>query len=72
MRYLVVVSSLALWCVSGVAHAVDYQKPGESVDTEQATEALMEQDVKKGYDAVDKPQATGSVDTGKAIDALMK
>jgi len=44
----------------------------ESVDKQQATEAVKEQDVKKGYDSVDKPQATESVDTDKAIDALMK
>jgi hypothetical protein len=44
----------------------------QSVDSEKATEAVMEQDVKKGYDSVDKPQAAESVDTEKALDALMK
>ena len=44
----------------------------ESVDQEKATEAVMEQDMQKGYDSVDKPTAAESVDTGKAVDALMK
>ena len=44
----------------------------ESVDKEKATEAVKEQDVQKGYEAVDKPVASEAVDTDKAMDALIK
>lgn len=71
MRHLIAVPAVFL-CLSGTAHAVDYQQLGESVDTGKATAAVMEQDMQKGYDAVDKPTAAESVDTGKAVDALMK
>ena len=65
MRHLIAVPALFM-CLSGTAHAVDYQQLGESVDTgkavesvdqEKATEAVMEQGMQKGYDAVDKPTA---------------
>jgi hypothetical protein len=40
MRHLIAVPAVFL-CLSGTAHAVDYQQLGESVDTGKAVDALM-------------------------------
>jgi hypothetical protein len=40
MRHLIAVPAFFL-CLSGTAHAVDYQQLGESVDTGKAVDALM-------------------------------
>ncbi len=44
----------------------------DAVDGQKATEAVMERNVQKGYESVDKQQASDSVDKQKAVDALMK
>jgi hypothetical protein len=42
------------------------------VDQQKAMEAVQEKDIKKGYDAVDKPTAAESVNTQKALEAIQK